>query len=356
MTNTGFAFDANWPDLTGIDGLVSVDQDEVWVQAKEARIYNTQLTGMTARVPELLGDNPLMLNVKGQASTDGKDGLRILQETPIASAMNHAADNWDMTGNLDVNLDLDIPLSSKGPEGEYKVGVKLNDNTFTLKDADITGSQLNGEVFYSSKGLFSQGLKGEIFGDSAVIDLSTRASGKSQTTLVDVKSRISMDALSRWLKQDFFGLAVGTTDYRAKISIGSSVKVNVSTDLQGVAMILPAPLHKAAKEKESLKVHLDIHKDQPVNIKADLGRKVSTNLALDKKGLLLGIGAHFGDGKPVAPKKGVLVTGQLDVLELEPWVQWWKSSPFVEKSTDKVAAGSSGTEKSKEPIELFSGC
>ncbi|MTI14828.1 YhdP family protein [Sansalvadorimonas verongulae] len=343
VSKTAFAFDANWPAVTDIDGLVSVDQDEALVRADKARLYDSRLSGVTAFVPEILGNKPLMLNIKGQAASDGVDGLRILQETPVATAINHAADRWSMTGPLAVNLDLDIPLTA-GAEGDYRIGVRLNNNSFTVPEANITGNALNGEVLYSSKGLSGRDLTGEVFGNPASLNLSTRKTGKSETTLLDVKSRVSMETLSKWLGQDFYGLATGETDYRAKVSIGNSVKVDVTSDLTGVATTLPAPLSKSAKDREPIRVSVNVAKGQPVTVRAELEQKAVLGMKLDDKGRLTSVGAHFGEGKLFAPKSlypetGILLTGQLNELQLQPWVQWWNNSPFagdaLEESTSQ---------------------
>ncbi|WP_281646636.1 YhdP family protein [Parendozoicomonas sp. Alg238-R29] len=340
IADTSLAFDASWPELTGIDGLVSVDQDEVLVKADKAKIYNSRLSAMTARVPDLLSGKPLTINVKGQAASDGKDGLRILQETPIATAMGHGADDWNMSGKLGVNLDLDIPLTS-GPEGDYKVAIKLNDNRLVIPEANIEGSHLNGDLFYSSaKGLDGKGLTGEVFGKPASFSLSTKTAGKSQTTLLDLRSRISMEALSFWLGRDFNDLVAGETDYRAQVSVGRTVKVDVTSDLVGVATTLPVPLDKAAKSKEPLKVSVNVVKDKPLNVTANLKRDVSVAMEIGEQHQLLRLGANFGSGKPKIPEKGVLVTGQLEELKLQPWVSWWEGFSATGLSTTSVSGNS----------------
>ena len=355
IANANIAYSPDWPELTNLDGLVIVDQDDVLVRADKAKVYDSWAKDIYAKVPDILSDDPLILELKGSLASHGADGLRALQETPIATAIDHAADDWKIEGDLGVGLDLKIPL--EGDKGEdLRVSINLSENSLYLPEVDLEATSLVGEMFYSSaKGLYGSGLSGVLLEEPVTFDISSKITEKKEgtdfQTLFDLKGQVSMNSLSQWLKFDLSPYVEGKTQYQAHIKVSDSVRVDVETDLVGVSSLLPAPLDKAAGQKEVLKVKVEAVTGKPVLVSDSWQRGISSIQELDSQGELERVGISFGKGTAILPDKGVLVTGQLDSLKLEPWVHWWEkfntsTAASTDVSTDKQGLQSSSIAQS----------
>ncbi|MCL6268904.1 TIGR02099 family protein [Sansalvadorimonas sp. 2012CJ34-2] len=344
VSNTDFAYDPEWPEVKGVDGLVTVDQDEVVVKADKARVYDSRATGLTAIVPDLLTDKPLTLKLTGQVTSNGRDGLRILRETPIATAMNNAADQWDIGGDVRVGLDLNIPLTAEGRNKEdIKVDIGLAGNRFAIPDLDLAATNISGRMSYSTaKGLQGTGLSGSLFDKPVTFGIST-SSGRSAKTQVDINGRVAMKPLSQWLGWDYLWLADGETDYKARVTVGGKgdIRVDVDSSLVGMTSSMPEPLDKKASQKLPYSMSVLAPAKGPFTVEGSLAGRFDYVQELDRKSQKLSRGgARIGQGKVELPDNGFLVTGQLDALQLKPWHLWWQKNAGNFRSESGETSGS----------------
>ena len=329
VANTNLTYSPDWPELKNLNGTVIVDQDDVLVRADKAQIFNSWASGINARVRDILAGKPLVLELEGRVLSQGPDALRFLQETPIATTIDHAADSWKVGGDLSVELNLKIPLEeSKGED--LKVEINLNGNSLLIPEVGLEAQELTGQMHYSSsEGIYGTGLKGVLLDRPVSFDLSSAQTKTSKEagfeTLVDLRGQVSMQSLSQWLAFDVTPYLTGETGYRAQVRVGKKVRVDVDSNLVGVTSTMPVPLDKAAKDKEALKVRVDAEKGKPVLVSESLGRGISLLQALSSAGSPERIGINFGKGAVGLPESGVFITGQLESLKLEPWVKWWSS-------------------------------
>ena len=358
--NADFAYDPEWPEVKGIDGLVTVDQDEVLVKADKARVYDSRVVGMTALVPDLLSKTkPLSLKLDGQVVSDGRDGLCILRETPIATALGNAADQWEIGGQVDVGLDLDIPLTKARGKEDINVAIGLRDNRFAIPALKLEATNIEGKLSYSTtKGLDGTGLTGSLFKKPVTFGIKT-TSGKAPETRVDINGRIAMAELSKWMEYDYLWLADGETDYRARVSVGSggAVRVDVNSDLVGVKSSMPSPLDKTSKQKLPLSVIVQADGKGPVVVNGSLQTRFDYALEFDQEGKHLRrgnirMGAGLGNnGQVELSAKGALVTGHLDTLQLKPWNLWWqKDQEHFDGKSQEASDATQGETSTSRPV------
>ncbi|CAM3790430.1 YhdP family protein [Parendozoicomonas haliclonae] len=319
------AYSPEWPAVSDMKGTVLVDQDEVLVTAQKGKIYNSEVTGLTAQVPDLLGDKPLVLGITGAVQSNGADALRLLKETPIATAIDHAADEWQITGAMGAELDLHIPLE-EGLKEDIRVAIRLDDNSLTIPEVKLTASKLDGEFAYTTaKGLFGKDLSGVLMDEAFKLNIDSTASAAKLETRLSFTGDMAVPQLSNWLGHDLAPYLKGKTAYKAVVTISDDVQVDVLTSLKGISSTMPAPLQSPAG-RDSLKVRVQSKKGQPVLVTGTLSRaggsRLNTMMELGKSGGLERIGIHSGAGRVSMPGKGILVTGGLSELALEPWVFW----------------------------------
>ncbi len=333
IDKANIAFSPDWPELTDMTGQVIVDTSDVIVEVPYAMVLNSQATNVYARIPDLLENGPLVLSLTGQVASNGHDGLRVLTESPISAGLDHALDKWKIDGDIGVGLNLKIPLESDTKVKEdIKVAVSLNDNNLYINQAYLDVSRLNGNIYYSSaKGLYSKGLKGQLLGFPADASISSgflakkAKSGPSMETRIDVEGKAIVKDLEDWLALGIPKDISGQTDYRATVKVGTKTIIDVNSNLAGIRSTLPAPLNKPQSVKKPLHLRVTAEGKKPLRVSTKLGRDLAEQVELNGDGDVIRRGVNFGSGQPVLPEKGILVTGELDVLAVKPWLDWWTS-------------------------------
>ncbi len=356
IDKANIAYSLDWPELKQIKGTVIVDQDKVLVTADSGKIYNSDVTGLRAYIPDLRSKKPLIVAVSAKIDSNGEDAQRVLRESALATFINHAADNWQITGPLSADLDLDIPL--KGRSGEdIQVDIQLDNNGLVMPDLWLSASAIAGQFHYSSKkGLYGKRLKGKLQGEPLTLDiLSKMRRSSGMETRLTLNGRVATSTLSEWLETDLSDFVQGEARYNAGVTIGSgnsAVMLDIRTDLVDVSSALPEPFAKSAGQKGALDIRFGVRKGKPVLITSNLvkasGQKINSLLELDSSGQLERMGINFGQGMATLPGRGVTVTGRLDTLKLEPWGSWWRDNKPVAQKRGKAeqastAAGAGAT-------------
>ncbi len=330
VVNADFTYSPDWPPLTNAQGMVVVNQQEAQVSQVSANIYaNAHVSDLNVGVTGFKPDQPLMLKVTGAVTGTGQDASQFLRNTPVATAINHAADNWTMTGPFKADLALTLPLS-KPKQAKIDVAVALQNNTLVIPQIRAELSQLQGTLNYSSReGLFSPRITGQLQGEPVQAEIHSTLEPNLETT-IQTKGMISTQALSKWLQMDVSPYLRGRTSYEANIMLNKGVDVEIFSYLEGLGSPLPAPLGKESSLRRGLYATVEVDPNRPtlVGVVLSAPRNVSTSaelralMRLDSQGGIERIGLHAGPGAATLPVKGAFVTGSLDHLRLAPWVTW----------------------------------
>lgn len=337
IENGELMYSPDWPELKDIKGLVLVDQDAVNVSASRARLYDSRVVSLKASVPDLETADPLVLDVKAGLVSTGKDGLKLLRETPIAEAIHNAADNWSLGGDLDIQLSLGIPLK-EGLDDKIDVAVTTDNGSFALTSPDVSLKNVAGQFHYTTeKGLYTQGLQALLYDKLVKLDIQTDVT--SDTVRLGLEGTANVAAIQSSLGQDLSPWIRGQTTYRADLVIPDKggITLDVTSELKGVTIPLPAPLGKAEKRARKLQVSATLPDKGAVTVRTTLGGELTSLLKLDGQTLKSGV-VYFGKGKPRLPETGLQVAGGLKTLDLSPWQRWWQG--YSQSSTQKKNTGS----------------
>lgn len=243
------AYQADWPPLTRLRGEVFVEDDGVRVQAPFARVLDSRLREVQATVDT--GGGMPRLQVAGRVQSSVGDGLKILQDTPLGHSGHFAG--WQGEGALDGRLQLDIPLQRGGEVGA-RVDFAAAGARLRLATPELELQDIHGDFRYdSARGLSAPEVRARVF-DRALRG-SVRAQGQPgrPQSQLDVRGSVAVERLARWLGATPDQVpASGELAYRLWLDLGAAGnRLRVSSDLQGTAIDLPAPLGKPAEQARS---------------------------------------------------------------------------------------------------------
>ncbi|RRJ83711.1 YhdP family protein [Aestuariirhabdus litorea] len=338
----------DWPAAEEVDALVVINDSAVRVDSTSARIWGAPVESLQVRVPRTVRGGVPLLSVEGKASSSSATALRLLRETPIATLLGGAADDWRLEGDLAVDLDLKIPLGEG--EDRYRVEVGFDNNRFELVPLKLALESLKGRLRYdTASGLTSDNLKLKLLGEPATLK-AVPTQQDNQFARFSFSGTLVLERLYQWLEQlqgqsSLIQLAreqiTGVTPYRGGVVIerkGERVvsRTDILTQLQGVEVHLPAPLGKPPSTSQRLQVSVEEAGEMRI------GWRYGSLLAgrvLSRDGRVPGGAITFGEGNPVLPPnpEAWVVGGRIEQLALEEWLEW--SAPLQQSAPASPEVG-----------------
>ena len=247
---------ARWPALTAVDADVVFDRNHLVVNARRARAFGYDLSGISARIPELDQVNQ-HLTIEGQGSGPLAEMLHYLAASPVNRWTGGWLGSSEAAGNARLKLKLDIPLANAA---ETVVGgtVNFRNDNLLLRPDVAPFSGLNGELGFTQHGISLKGVSAGYIGGDVRLAGDTRADGTiviqaaGTATPQGAKRQIEAALLRRVLDR-----TRGTLRYSATLTLQhGALGLQVDSDLTGLAADLPEPFRKAAAEARPLHVEL----------------------------------------------------------------------------------------------------
>ena len=334
-----------WPALTALNGellFMGASLEVNGASARLAGLAGVQVVKASARIADLTHHNATVevgLDVKGPLA----DALAFVNTSPLRDITSQALVQTVATGNADYRFRLGLPLAAIAlSRVEGSITLPGNDVQFAPATPELTN--LQGVVKVNERGFSVSGAQARLLGGDVRFDGGTqpgRAGDAGSAAGGDIAFRAQgtvgaeglrqvrdMDAVAR-LAQN----ASGNTTYAASLGFRKGVtEISVTSNLQGMALNLPAPLGKTAESTlpvrfentllaESLQPGQALRDQLVLNI----GSMASISYVRDLAGAQprvirgsIGIGLDPGETAPL-PESGVVANINLTQVNLDAW-------------------------------------
>lgn len=320
----------SWPQLSEMAGVVYLGNWGAAASGMVAKIFSSQISAADVAVPFDSDGRISVVEISAKLTGSGSDGVRFLNETPLADQVNNLAEDWLAIGDISVTADLVIPIAEAVQtsvagitEAQSSINIVMQGNDLLLPAYDLLLQDIKGELSYSDKGgLHSQGFTARLF-DRPLHGTITTVMGEHGEISIRADGNTTVKDLYDWSKQTLLTRATGEFDYSAelKIPFGShhnSSSLEARSHLVGVNVDLPVPLGKTADESMEFR-YLNTFGDPVQRVEVDYGEHFSAILLLNDARLVAG-SVNFGGQKAEVPQsRGVIVKGYLAEVELEQW-------------------------------------
>jgi len=307
-----------WPRIENIVVDLNFRGKRMDINASQATIFGARLTKVHAAIADLQSADP-MLEVNGEAEGPIPDFLRFIEESPVATMIEHFTENSRGQGRGKLQLKLAIPLVR---HDETKVS-----GAFQFMSSQLTPGadlppleQVNGKLEFTESSLRAQNVTAAILGGPATINASTQRDGVVRVT---VQGRATADALRRTLNVPMLVSVQGAADWRTTFTMRKRpADIVVESNLQGLAFELPAPLAKTAAESVPFRIERNMLGPQQDRVLLSYGNIVSMNLVRTREGPRFAIErgtVTFGGPAPAPERPGIAVSGTLAAFDLDQW-------------------------------------
>ena len=359
---------APWPMISDITAELVFNRaalDVNGVVAKVAGLPGMQVVKADARIPNLM--NSATVDVHARLKGPLNEALGFVNSSPLGSMTGNVLAKTVASGPADYGLHLTLPLNNiDKTKVQGSVTLTGNDAQFSPETPQL--SRLKGLVTFTESGFTVPSAQARMLGGDVRFEggmkpvARTQAPGivpesdvifRAQGTVTAEGIRLAKDlGLASRLGQS----AAGSTAYNATLGFRRGVaEVVVTSNLQGMALSLPAPLNKTAEAllplrfentllRETLAPGLKLQ-DQLLfsagNVVAvQYVRDISTAQARVLRGSIA-VGLDPGESAPL-PEAGVAANIKLDNFNVDAWEKIFSStvgsSPAAVSAAATVAA------------------
>jgi uncharacterized protein (TIGR02099 family) len=307
-----------WPDITNIAGDLVFRGSRMDVHAWSGAIFGTRLSKVRVEIPDLAAKDEI-LNVSGEAEGPTSEFLAFVAKSPVTGMMDDFTRGWQTQGTGRLTLKLSIPLgdtSKSRVAGAYQ----FSNNAVTMSPELPAVEEAWGRVEFTEKSVRAQDVKAVVLGGPATITANSRDGSVG----IAVQGRINADLARRTGPQWVQNLR-GATDWRAALTARKrDADIVIESNLQGLAVDLPAPLTKPAAETWPTRFERRILAEGRDRLSLSVGEILSMNLQRQLDGAKVAVtrgSVHFGGvAASESDRNGVWVTGAVKALDLDRWI------------------------------------
>ena len=311
-----------WPRLEELNGHAQLHRVDLKISADSMQMrpggQRIGLEKVQAHIPNI--EQNSVLEIRGTGQADATAFLSLIRTSPLSQLLDGLFEDARARGHWKVPIALTIPLydtDATQVQGE----VVFKNGSLQFSDGIPPLSSLNGSLQFTDEAMSVAGLKAQLLGGPVVV---TGGVGKGQQGL-DFNGRMSAEALTSFLQDEFSKSLQGSTPYLLKVQRDEtgSYGVRVEASMEGIVIDLPAPMAKRAGEK------LPLHAQwKPAKGRADavfdlhLGKHFKAQFLLrDKRDSNTGFhaGAINLRGKAKPPDHGLAIDVQAPNMDIDAW-------------------------------------
>jgi uncharacterized protein YhdP len=307
----------DWPDVRELDADVVVAGQMVRVSVDKGSSEGVRLGGSEV----VLRDNAAYADLELVAQMETGPALNFVRTTPLADSMRFVTPDWDGDGRLEVLGNLHVPI--KLPEDvdateqlQVEINVRMSDADLRMPDFRLALADLEGELRYRyPNSLRSSRVSGTLFDNDVFIE----ADSNSEEMILSFAGRATHEDLLAVLDMEDPGVVTGTADFLASLHVGVDpdhvTRLEVLSDLQGMALDLPADLRKPAEVARQVEVAVQfLDERQIISFRHGTAQGWLHVADAPERGAV-----GFGQPPPVLDGRAdyLLLTGELEGFELE---------------------------------------
>jgi uncharacterized protein (TIGR02099 family) len=347
-----------WPALTQLNGELVIDRAQLQVRAARARMgaaNGMQVHKLEAVIPDL---NHATVTVNAEVKGPLAEGLGIVNSSPLASMTGKALGRAVANGAADIKLKLVLPIADI-EKSLVQGSVSLNNNDLQITPEAPKLTRGRGVVSFSETGFSLVGTQARMLGGDVRLEGGTvvqaavngavngagNGAGNGARPLAPIVIRASGTATADGLRQAreiaplarLGPYASGSAAYTAVLGFRrGELELLVTSNLQGLALSLPAPLNKSAEAVLPLRLETALVRESLLpglggtlrlqdQLTVELGRAASVVYVRDLSGpeprVLHGsvaVGLAPQESAPM-PLEGVAANINLSGVDLDTW-------------------------------------
>jgi uncharacterized protein (TIGR02099 family) len=343
-----------WPVMNNVNGDVVFDRLSFKVNGASGKWGNIPFTQIKADIPSFNGK--VVVNVQGETKAAAPLVFNELRPSPVNNLLSGVLTQANGTGVISSKLKLSFPLAEL-EKTSVQGSVTLAGNDIRLQTSLPLFEKTQGVINFTESGFSLVGVNAQFLGGPIKLDGGTRKlppKSSEPNPLIKIQGQVSAAGLRQAKEIPALSLlaqhANGSTPYTASLGFkGGQSELSIQSQLQGMALTLPAPLHKRSDEMVAFKFETNVvstvnNKAQRDQMQVNWGRALSASYLRDVSSAeprILNGRWVVGDVPVNAPvsatESGVVAVFNLSTFSVDDWLQVFsppKSSPAYSASAN----------------------
>ncbi len=315
----------DWPRLENVAAQVEFRNQGMSVKVTSALAGPLKVGSADVRFVDFKNGE---MEVHAAAHGDAADALGFLAATPLDALAEQGFSSVQGSGALQCAVDLFFPFKQFDAR-RVLVHVDLHDATVKRRGASVAATDIAGGADIDGAQVVRADVHGQLLGGPFQMTARTPRGHSAMRTQLEFHGTSSGESLHAALGLPSAVALDGQTDWRGVLRMSPEParerSLHITSSLAGLALGLPAPLHKAADA--SLPATVDVQWPAPAvtQLKVTLASVVRSDVTFDDNpnGFKVSrANVWFGGGEPpAADAAGLTVGGQIDELDLAGWLK-----------------------------------
>ncbi|MCF2947354.1 TIGR02099 family protein [Paraglaciecola aquimarina] len=313
-------FAPQWPALTELDIDLLFENQSLYMTSQQGKLLDVDLINMSAKIPKLA--NNAILNIDAKAKALGQEVTDLMLESNLADTLGHTLQQVQISGPIETELNLHIPLS--GNQVVAKGKAYLSSNQVKIPSLDISLEQANGVAEFNNDLVKFSDMQAMLLKQPVLISFD----GAQQEQGYQAKINLSGDWQITPLLEDYYSNLLpylnGHSQWDGQVDLtlikdGYIYSAAINSELKNLASNLPTPFAKTAQELMYLSSTIQGNQ-QASSINIKLGDKIEFNGNLPHQDMQFSR-AHLaiGDSDIVGMGLGFSVSAKLPNIDTGQW-------------------------------------
>jgi uncharacterized protein (TIGR02099 family) len=317
----------NWPAMENLDAELVFERAGMQIRNGRAKVLGYELNGVNGGIKDFAHGRVLALDGNGRGTT--QDLLRFVRSSPLDEWLDHALGTTSAQGPATLKLGVVLPLDDIN-QSSVKGQIQLGGVDLRLRPDLPLLAAARARIDFDRRSLsVSQGQARLLGGDASIEggsqkDGSLRFGVQGVASAEGLRRAPELGAMTRLAQA-----ASGQAAYRFQLSVkDGQTELSLASNLQGLALDLPAPMRKEADTALPLRLlmtptaagrdemRLEVGSTAAPLLQAQLQRDVSGASSRVLRGALA-----VQDKLPALPASGVLLQVNVATLDLDAWQQ-----------------------------------
>jgi len=312
----------DWPAINDISADVKFENSSFSMIATHAVVLGQTLTSANANIKDLV--HPI-LHVNAKVDGQLENVLAFVHQSPLEKGLGKQLAPLQLGGPMLLSLHLKIPFKIKNKTVHVLGSVKMHDSNLTIPDWRLSLDKLNGRFKFTNRGINSDELSAELYGQPIAFKLSTVHGSDSSQTNVDFHGVLNDVAVKSIVPIALVRHLEGQSKFTAKLTLHPAKSDETNTfhlqaNLQGMEINLPAPLAKRAETVQALDLNIKMKPGTPTLLDLSLSDVLQVAMKMDKK-QLKSAHIHFGAEATSLPEKDIMsIDGKIAKFDFAQWM------------------------------------
>jgi uncharacterized protein (TIGR02099 family) len=315
-----------WPRLSEGVAEAHFINNSLQVELQNGQLLGSQLGDVRVEIESLREGSPV--KITGNASGPLQDLMAILGDTSLGEKFEDFVNAVEVDGMVKTRVDLAIPLK-KRDKLEIEGEVDFDQAALLINKADLKIDSLSGSLRFNRTGVEGEGIKARLLGERITFDVLPHSHDGDHWTRIKTHMPINLARLKKqfpeWRLDAFRGIGEG--DIEVRIAHHQSlvpVRIQLVSDLRGVAVTMPEPLGKEAESALKFDLGADLRSDQSTELRVrynDQTHALFRFFEAKEKNWIAAIG-FSQEALSLQDVEGFYMSGHLDRLNADYWIGW----------------------------------